>query len=125
MNKEQQKKNREKWVAALRSGEYKQTHGVLKNSDNRYCCLGVACEIFSKENEGGFEYIHGEFYFKSGDEERVGSPPTNVVKYFGLISEFGIWGEGDGESLVGMNDNGKSFEEIAQIIEEEPEGLFE
>lgn len=35
---------KEKWVAALRSGEYKQGTGYLKNG-NCYCCLGVACVI--------------------------------------------------------------------------------
>ena len=41
MNKELMKR----WVAALRSGEYKQLHGELtitsKNHGARYCCLGV------------------------------------------------------------------------------------
>jgi hypothetical protein len=31
---------KEKWVAALRSGEYKQTKGYLRNKKG-YCCLGV------------------------------------------------------------------------------------
>lgn len=37
------------WVAALRSGEFKQGAGKLKHGNQngtRYCCLGVACEIF-------------------------------------------------------------------------------
>jgi hypothetical protein len=33
-----------KWVAALRSGSYKQTHGQLVKHD-AYCCLGVWCVI--------------------------------------------------------------------------------
>lgn len=40
--------NRERiqmWADALRSGEYKQGTGTLKDEDGRYCCLGVACEI--------------------------------------------------------------------------------
>lgn len=33
-----------KWVAALRSGEYKQgTYNMFK--DGKYCCLGVASEL--------------------------------------------------------------------------------
>lgn len=39
-----------KWVAALRSGDYKQGHGSLKlvdpkTGENQYCCLGVLCEV--------------------------------------------------------------------------------
>ena len=35
----------EKWVEALRSGEYKQTDHKLINNKGDYCCLGVACKI--------------------------------------------------------------------------------
>jgi len=52
------KRSIKKWVAALRSGEYKQTRAVL-NDENGFCCLGVACKIFVPDNklekeEGGF-----------------------------------------------------------------------
>lgn len=37
------------WVDALRSGQYVQGRGVMKNVEDsrepRYCCLGVACEL--------------------------------------------------------------------------------
>lgn len=33
-----------KWIAALRSGEFKQTRGYLKD-DAGYCCLGVLCKV--------------------------------------------------------------------------------
>ena len=32
------------WVAALRSGNYEQGQRRL-NTDNKFCCLGVACEV--------------------------------------------------------------------------------
>ena len=35
-----------KWLAALRSGKYKQGDSLMYNkNDNSYCCLGVLCEI--------------------------------------------------------------------------------
>lgn len=37
-----------KWVAALRSGEYKQGREVLRNGD-QFCCLGVLCDIIGLE----------------------------------------------------------------------------
>lgn len=36
------------WVAALRSGEYKQGTGAMCAYDN-YCCLGVLCEVVGFE----------------------------------------------------------------------------
>jgi hypothetical protein len=33
-----------KWIAALRSGKYKQGRSRLKHS-GRHCCLGVLCEV--------------------------------------------------------------------------------
>jgi hypothetical protein len=33
-----------KWVAALRSGKYKQVTGSLQNNGG-FCCLGVLCDI--------------------------------------------------------------------------------
>jgi hypothetical protein len=41
---------KERWLTALRSGEFKQTDGYLAIADNdgnpkAFCCLGVLCEI--------------------------------------------------------------------------------
>lgn len=38
------KKQAQKWIDALRSGEYKQGKGTLQNKLG-YCCLGVLCKI--------------------------------------------------------------------------------
>lgn len=40
-------------VAALRSGKYKQATSMLRNSLDRMCCLGVACEVFRKATGRG------------------------------------------------------------------------
>lgn len=52
---------KEKWLAALRSGEYKQTRGALfrpRRLDDvkpifpaGYCCLGVLCDVMGLEKE--------------------------------------------------------------------------
>lgn len=36
------------WVAALRSGDYKQGRSELKSYTGYYCCLGVACDLAVK-----------------------------------------------------------------------------
>ena len=38
--------NRKVWLEALRSGKYKQCRYNLRNED-KFCCLGVAGEIFN------------------------------------------------------------------------------
>lgn len=35
----------QKWIKALRSGEYGQIRNKLSSGDGDYCCLGVACKI--------------------------------------------------------------------------------
>src|SRR5258708_27314920 len=42
---------KKKWVDALKSGEYQQTTGTLKDN-NSYCCLGVLCDLYIKEHTG-------------------------------------------------------------------------
>ena len=43
---------RDQWIAALRSGEYKQGNGVLhqvsKDGAERFCCLGVLCRVLKE-----------------------------------------------------------------------------
>ncbi len=41
-----------KWIAALKSGNYKQGKKVLREGDN-FCCLGVLCDLYSEENTDG------------------------------------------------------------------------
>lgn len=42
------KARKEQWLAALRSGNFRQAKGYLRQDDN-YCCLGVACEMLRDE----------------------------------------------------------------------------
>ncbi len=37
-----------RWVAALRSGEYKQGYHRLWDGAHEYCCLGVACQVLGE-----------------------------------------------------------------------------
>lgn len=41
MSQSMPKELKAKWVAALRSGEYKQGIGAMRSADDGYCCLGV------------------------------------------------------------------------------------
>ncbi len=62
-------KKKKKWVAALRSGRYKQGEGALKKSgfvdgkkETQYCCLGVAraCHLTIQDRTVG-EYVKEKF----------------------------------------------------------------
>jgi len=116
-----------KWVEALQSGDYKQGKYVLKKED-RYCCLGVACDLYSKEHSD-FKIVSQEDCTFFGANSRGFSRgfgdsiflPSEVQEWLGLADKYGNFDE---SSLMGMNDEGKSFEEIAEVILTSPEGLF-
>jgi hypothetical protein len=114
---------RKLWVEALRSGDYAQTTGVLRD-ESGYCCLGVACEIAVQhgviEPPQGHKAVAGRiFYNFDGSDATL---PDSVREWLGLWADDGsIYN--DGESLTKMNDNGKTFAEIAAVIEDEPDGL--
>lgn len=123
---EEQKANRAKWVAALRSGEYEQTDGAL-HDQRGFCCLGVACEVI------GVEWVQtildGRIAYSANGETTV--LPKAVQDAFGLNDDSGDYimgGDGEGgycrNSLADLNDGGTTFLEIADLIESGPEGLF-
>lgn len=48
------------WVAALRSGEYKQTkERVLADGRGGFCCLGVLCDLYAKAQGSQWESTDG------------------------------------------------------------------
>lgn len=136
-------KVKEKWLAALRSGNYKQGQKVLKQGAPgevaRYCCLGVLCDlavdagvVTSDLNVAG-----------SGVTDRDGRFINNVWAFFGLpedINESTLplavrdWAGLDGgnpsvpvnritpgypTNLASLNDAyNATFADIADIIEE-------
>jgi hypothetical protein len=110
-------------VEALRSGQYKQgkerLHRVSPEGHHTWCCLGVACDVAIKSGLS----VTTEFdaFPHEGD---------NVITYDGRVMflPLSVWGwygfdnrdphAGD-YSLTWWNDNGFSFEKIADEIEAE------
>ena len=124
--KKQQKENREKWLVALRSGEYMQGPGRLRQ-DDKFCCLGVACEIsgLGTWDKAGYYRIkpmtgHGGVMV----EDQV--LPTAVRDWLGFESSCANFegGPNNGNSLLAFNDRGDSFVSIAATIEDEEEFLI-
>lgn len=107
---------KERWVNALDSGKYKQVRGALHN-DKGYCCLGVLCDLYIQEHpDNNWTWEEGRFKFM----DECGVLPYTVRKWAGLSVNNPVIQLEDGEtSLAGLNDLGRPFEEIAQIIEEQ------
>lgn len=105
------KEVKEKWVAALRSGEYTQCRGSFQR-DNTYCVIGVLLDIYRKEKQ------HTDLAWDGELKNWAGLPtfctyPFHVVhrtEWLGLVKER--------ESLMYLNDiEGLSFKELADLIE--------
>lgn len=116
--------NAKKWVETLKSGDYKQATGYLQTPDG-FCCLGVACDLYAEETGDGAWSEAGDYYQFVVDEGRqlqIATLPTAVREWLGLRTEAG---DIDNENaLTALNDAGVSFDQIAEQISREPEGLF-
>lgn len=97
-----------KWIKALRSGEYKQTRGFLEKNGG-FCCAGVACKVF----------IPKEKQLVNEKGELVGGWVDDDWKETRIVNK--IANDMDDRYLthiVDMNDHLKlTFDEIADILE--------
>jgi hypothetical protein len=113
------KKIAQKWAAALRSGKYRQAKGALCAADDAgYCCLGVLCELYREETQKG-QWISRAF--DVGGNRWAFKLPQSVAAWAGVRSAVGMYRETS--SLMEDNDQGKTFAEIADIIEKYVEEL--
>ena len=107
------------WVDALRSGEYKQGTCKLR-TDDKYCCLGVLTDLyFKKTGQGSWTdtpYCKGIFYFncESGSDDQH---LVSEIKGWAGLESFCPLSKEKRKALTELNDNGMSFEDIAEIIE--------
>jgi len=132
-----EQKIKEKWIAALRSGNYEQGQGALRRADvtgDKYCCLGVLCEIVLDE---GIEYDNSEYPDENGPLERYLHEPDNSYYYgcnlsehtigkngistelpFWLAEKLGVNSDVEAD-LICLNDRDEEdFKRIANYIEE-------
>lgn len=126
--------NAKKWLAALRSDKYKQTRFRLRDNTG-FCCLGVACDLYSKEYSKEHPDVkweqpkmsfdeHDGYYFLSS----TGTLPREVRNWLNLRTGVGRFTDSQlpdlEQNLTKVNDIGMTFKQIANIIESEPYGLF-
>lgn len=124
------KKVKKQWVKALRSGKYTQGTGVLRRhldyGSVRYCCLGVAAELFAKKAGCTVEQVWSardtcfdqcdsylpeslqRYMFKKSAVDQTNNLANPSVPYLGGRS-----------GLAHLNDyQNLSFNQIADLIEE-------
>lgn len=105
---------KEKWLTALRSGEYVQTENALRHegcNGSSFCCLGVLTDILDPDGwEKGKIYGRRVHRFKGSKYENDSYPNQNAMKEVGLYKS--TW-----KKLAELNDDGMSFKEIANHIE--------
>ena len=109
-----------RWLKSLRSGEYDQIQGCLRECEygdfdddldtavvlkvNGYCCLGVLQDLAVKDGGPGWNT-------KDGVTDDDGAPSDKIIDFMGLDSAMVT-------HLIELNDEeGKSFAEIADVIE--------
>lgn len=117
---------RDGWVAALRSGEIAQTRQSLQDHDG-YCCLGVLCLVANRMDPQQFPITHGSEGPKAGlilggmlshhrKLREILYDPERHVDYDADAKEIDCAGHLE-EKAASLNDEGRSFAEIADWIE--------
>lgn len=127
------------WVDALKSGNYEQSDGSLKN-DRGYCCLGVACEVYiaaedKLTTDARFEN-HTFFDASTDDKGETAMLPLSVMKWLGFesndpcvdyiqdeydedLEEFTGEKVENNDSLSCLNDDKNfDFHQIAEVLKE-------
>jgi hypothetical protein len=102
-----------KWIEALKSGKY-QKGKLYLSKENKYCCLGILCEI---EN---LPKIKIDTTIKYGKYLRDTAGLPKDSKLFSILNDDGrfVGFEINGEkSLVGLNDCTETFDKIIKVIE--------
>lgn len=122
---------KQRWVTALRSGEYEQGTTKLRRASYYpeagehipffcHCCLGVLCELYAADHPEAKWRDSSTFMPrdpKDPDGESETHLPGAVADWAGFTDTNDPWPEGYPEPLSVMNDDGKTFAEIADIIE--------
>lgn len=115
------------WINRLRSGKYIQGETFLRCRDpdlkaDKFCCLGIACELaieagceIQAERRNNAVYYDGLF---------TASLPSQVVKMMKFRGDYGQAVGYRGPQLSTMNDQGRSFEEIADVVSRNPAAYF-
>ncbi len=114
-----------KFIDALLSGEYTQGKGKLRLFNNTVCANGILCELAIKD---GLVGIHRG---TSGCGYHMTSPLADgrIVKSYGnnfppnIVFDWAGISYDYSRTLAGLNDDGASFEQIAEWVKNGTNGL--
>jgi hypothetical protein len=117
---------RARWVAALRSGQYRQGYEYLRDKTGGLCCLGVLCELAVADGVIPPPERHpldGSWLYGEYDTEL----PESVMSWAGLAHTNPVAPAQRGASLSQLNDGTEeggswTFAQIADVIEGVPAG---
>jgi hypothetical protein len=110
------------WVDKLRNGGYAQGLGVLRSEDDKFCCLGVLCELAVEASAVVRNKLPVDHY-SYGKAGMTGLLPVEVMQWSGLDYqspwvEIHVDGSAENFSLYQLNDIEKySFQQIADALE--------
>lgn len=106
-----------KWLIALRSGKYPQTRKTLRTTEG-YCCLGVLCEVVEgpsweliRPANTLYNFVSKEASIRDLDRTLSTMPPYHILDKAGLSIPYT-------QMLADANDSGRTFLEIADMIEQ-------
>lgn len=119
------KELRTRWIEALAGGDspYRQGQSVLRDDEDRFCCLGVLCDLAQPEaweQSSGLECgeegcdCHNDslWYHELGD---MAEGAGDTVLSDAALEKLGLNTEQQ-QILTRLNDGGFTFQEIARII---------
>lgn len=104
---------RERWVAALRSGKYEQGAGCLRTKEDKFCCLGVLCDLVDNSLWG--EITSYDIYKFDGVEYDL--PNVGIIGGDPEVQTALICLNDGEESETNPKAKAHSFNEIADWIE--------
>jgi hypothetical protein len=102
-----------RWVEALRSGQYKQGRLHLHKEDS-FCCLGVLTDLYCRDHGAQWSEAWPGSLVMAFNGEDEGLHPM-VLDWAGLSSPNPVV---DCGRLSSLNDNGRTFAEIADLIDQ-------
>ena len=111
--------NQTLWLEALRSNNYAQGSFSLRR-DNKFCCLGVGCDIFEIPSAPP-TYSDGDTVY--GRIPEGSAAPLELIEILQLYGSVGMDINND-NSLAHLNDEGVTFPEIAARIAANPALYF-
>jgi hypothetical protein len=110
-----------KWISALRSGDYEQGIGNLCCND-KFCCLGVFLDVVKEPYQIREVKNLDKKYRTYGDNGCEAVMPTAIAEKYGFYSGLGVAFNHSYTPLYQLNDKDKkTFSEIADILEAKPE----